>query len=175
MGVDLRARTLDCSIVYWGPAGAGKTENLAQLRHMLEPFATGPTEDELHVTLGEINGFQTALHLYAAPIGGPRAAELVGRSEGLVFVADSHPDRQIASKASLRSLQAILQNQGRSLAAVPTLFQYNKRDLPGAVPLEELESTLNELDVPAIDAVASEGTSVLEALCAIAERAVARL
>ncbi len=169
---------IDCTILYWGPAGAGKSENLAQLRRMLASAVSRGERDEVHLSLGGIHGLETMLSLYAAP--GPLAT-IEGRSSlllschGLVFVADSDRVRQAANHDSWRELEDVLRQHGRALEDLPLLIEYNKRDLPGALPLEELERSFNAMDLPAVDTVASEGSGVLDALCAIAERAIARV
>jgi signal recognition particle receptor subunit beta len=58
---------------------------------------------------------------------------------------------------------------------LPWVFQYNKRDLPVAVPLGRLRAALNPAGSPEFEAVASEGRGVTETLRAICKAVLARL
>jgi hypothetical protein len=49
------------------------------------------------------------------------------------------------------------------------VIQYNKRDLPTALPVEKLEQELNPTRVPLFEAVATGGTGVFETLTAAAK------
>ena len=48
-------------------------------------------------------------------------------------------------------------------------MQYNKRDLPGAMPIEEMRRDLNPTNVPEYEACATTGEGVFETLKAIAK------
>ena len=78
--------------------------------------------------------------------------------------ADSDPDRWDANMEAWQNLLQTLQNNGRDLSEIPLVFQYNKRDLPNAVPLAELERQLNPHGFPAFEAAAPAGKGVLETL-----------
>jgi hypothetical protein len=52
---------------------------------------------------------------------------------------------------------------------MPFVLQYNKRDLPNVVSIEDLQRALNTRNVPWFGAVASTGVGVFETLKAIAK------
>jgi signal recognition particle receptor subunit beta len=53
--------------------------------------------------------------------------------------------------------------------------QYNKRDLPNAVPIEELREVLNPTKVPEFEAIAPKGTGVFDTLKAVAKLVLTEL
>jgi hypothetical protein len=87
--------------------------------------------------------------------------------DGLVFVADSHPQRLAANRESLIDLEENLAEWGRALSDIPMVIQFNKRDLEGATPVDELEAALNPAGRKTFEAVAIEGSGVLESLTAL--------
>ena len=131
--------------------------------------------------LGDVNGFSTRFHLYTVPgqvyYRLSRRAVLTG-ADGLVFVADSHPARERANRDALDDLDAQLESLGMSAAhaaRIPRVFQYNKRDLPAALPIERLRAMLNPGAAPEVEAVASEGRGVGETLKAGCKAVLARI
>jgi len=60
-----------------------------------------------------------------------------------------------------------LEEQGRQLQEMPHILQYNKRDLPDLISIEELEQRLNPHAAPSFASVATVGEGVYEALEAI--------
>ena len=95
--------------------------------------------------------------------------------DGVVFVADSQMERMEANIESLEDLQKNLQEQGYNLDKISFAIQYNKRDLPSAVPVEQLNQALNARGVPAIEAVASKGIGVFETLKGIARQVILQI
>jgi signal recognition particle receptor subunit beta len=191
--INHRAREIHFKVVYYGPGLGGKTTNLKILHDRLPPERRGrlisiATESErtlffdfLPIELGQVNGLMTRFHLYTVPgqtyYRLSRRAVLQGL-DGVVFVADSHPAREGANRESLADLSTHLVTLGLSpdqLRRLPTVLQYNKRDLPGAVPVERLRVQLNQAGVPEFEAVASEGRGVTETLRAICKAVLARL
>jgi signal recognition particle receptor subunit beta len=188
-----RAREIHFKIVYVGPGLGGKTTNLRVLHERLPAQRRGrllsiATEQErtlffdfMPVELGLVNGFATRFHLYTVP--GQVYYRLTRRAvlqgvDGLVFVADSHPARELANQRSLAELDEHLAATGLSafqLARIPRVFQYNKRDVPLALPLERLRETLNPHGAPEFEAVASQGRGVAETLRAVFRGVLERL
>ena len=76
-------------------------------------------------------------------------------------MADSQVERMEANIESLENLRTNLSEQGYNLDAVPFVVQYNKRDLPNAVPVEEMNRALNPKNVPSFEGVAKDGRGVL--------------
>jgi signal recognition particle receptor subunit beta len=191
--INHRAREVHLKIVYCGPGLGGKTTNLKQLHDRLPPERRGrllsiATDHErtlffdfLPLDLGTVNGFATRFHLYTVPgqvyYKLSRRAVLQG-VDGVVFVADSHPAREAANRESLADMHQHLSTLGMSpdqLARMPRVFQWNKRDLPIAIPLERLRAALNPGAWPEFEAVASQGRGVSETLRAVCKAVLARL
>ena len=189
--INHRAREIHFKIVYCGPGLGGKTTNLQILHDRLPPERRGKmisvaTDhdrtlffDFLPVDLGTINGLLTRFHLYTVPgqvhYRLSRRAVLLG-ADGLVFVADSHPAREVANRESLADLQGHVQTLGLDEPRrLPRVFQYNKRDLPGAVGVERLRAALNTQGDPEFEAVAKDGRGVTETLRSACKAVLARL
>ena len=68
-----------------------------------------------------------------------------------------------------------LRRFGKDLANFPLVFQWNKRDLPSALPLQVLERYLNRRRVPSFEAIASAGKGVYATLRAISKGVMAQL
>ena len=90
-------------------------------------------------------------------------------ADGVVFVADSQAERLEANLISMDDLLENLETYGYDVEKIPFVIQYNKRDMPNALPVEELRAELNRWypNVPDFEAVASEGTGVFECLKAV--------
>jgi signal recognition particle receptor subunit beta len=191
--INHRAREIHFKIVYYGPGLGGKTTNLRHLHDRLPPERRGrlisiATDHErtlffdfLPVDLGQVNGFLTRFHLYTVPgqvyYRLSRRAVLQGL-DGLVFVADSHPAREEANRDSLADLTAHLHSMGFApgqIERIPRVFQWNKRDVPMALPVEGLRAVLNPAGAPEFEAIASEGKGVSETLRTICKAVLARL
>jgi signal recognition particle receptor subunit beta len=94
-------------------------------------------------------------------------------ADGVLFVADSTPERLGANAVSLRELESLLAESGRR--DLPLVLVYNKRDLPGALPVERLETELNPAGRESFEAVATRGEGLAEALVAVSRRVVEAL
>ena len=90
-------------------------------------------------------------------------------ADGVVFVADSQPSRREANVESLENLETNLAQFGTKLSDVPYIIQYNKRDLPDIMTVEELHQDLNPMGVPHYEAVAVDGTGVFPTLKGLAK------
>ncbi len=182
--VNYTTREITCKIVFYGPGRSGKTTNLQYIHGVLPQGRKGEmvslaTEtdrtlffDFLPLDLGDISGFRTRLQLYTVPgqvyYNATRKLVLRG-SDGVVFVADSAPGRMDANVESLRNLQENLLEHGFDIREMPTVLQYNKRDLTGATPVQEMEEMLNFRDVPSHQSVATRGEGVFPTLRTISE------
>ncbi|MFI5234319.1 MAG: ATP/GTP-binding protein [Gemmatimonadales bacterium] len=156
--INYASREINCKLVYYGPGLGGKTTNLEHVYGKVSPNARGKmislaTETErtlffdfLPVDLGTIRGFKTRFHLYTVPgqvyYNASRKLILKG-VDGVVFVADSQIERMEANIESMQNLYDNMSQQGYDLSKVPFAIQYNKRDLPNAAPLTELQAALN--------------------------------
>jgi signal recognition particle receptor subunit beta len=156
--INYAAREINCKLVYYGPGLGGKTTNLEFIYRKVAPGTRGKlislaTETErtlffdfLPVDLGTIRGFKTRFHLYTVPgqvyYNASRKLILKG-VDGVVFVADSQIDRMEANIESMQNLYDNLREYGYDLTRLPFVIQYNKRDLPTAAPIAELQEALN--------------------------------
>ena len=182
--INYASREINCKIVYYGPGLCGKTTNLQFVYQKTAPDAKGKmislaTETErtlffdfLPLSLGEIRGFKTRFHLYTVPgqVFYDASRKLILKGvDGVIFVADSQEERIEANVESLENLRLNLSEQGYDLDKLPYIIQYNKRDVPGAMSVEELRRELNPTNVPEFEACATTGEGVFETLKAVAK------
>jgi len=180
--VNALAREVVFKIVYYGPGLGGKTSSLqhvhattkAEHRGKMVSLAT-PVDrtlyfDFLPIRIPNLKDLTVRLQLFTVPgqvyYNATRKLVLTG-ADGVVFVADSQKVRMEANLESLRNLHENLEEQGRQLQETPHLLQYNKRDLPELISIEELEQRLNPHAAPSFASVATTGEGVYEALEAI--------
>ena len=156
--INYASREINCKLVYYGPGLGGKTTNLEHVYGKVNPNARGKlislaTETErtlffdfLPVDLGTVRGFKTRFHLYTVPgqvyYNASRKLILKG-VDGVVFVADSQLERMEANIESMQNLYDNMAEYGYDLTRIPFVVQYNKRDLPNAAPLKDLQAALN--------------------------------
>jgi signal recognition particle receptor subunit beta len=184
------AREINCKIVYYGPGLGGKTTNLQYVYQITSSENKGKmislaTETErtlffdfLPIDLGQIRGFRTRFHLYTVPgqVFYDSSRKLILKGvDGVVFVADSQEERMDANLESVSNLAQNLEEQGFDLGKIPYVLQLNKRDLPSAMPMEELKQQLLVKGEPVIEAVATQGVGVLTTLKAVARQILVEL
>ncbi len=188
--INYSSREINCKIVYYGPGLCGKTTNLQYIYKRTNPGRKGKlislaTETErtlffdfLPLALGDIRGFKVRFHLYTVPgqvfYAASRKLILKG-VDGVVFVADSQIERTDANVESLEDLKINLAEQGYELDKLPYTIQYNKRDLPNVVPVDELNRLLNPNGIPYYEAVATTGIGVFETLKDIGRQVIMEL
>jgi signal recognition particle receptor subunit beta len=188
--INYAAREINCKIVYYGPGLCGKTTNLQWIYDKTNPQAKGKlislaTEtdrtlffDFLPLDLGTVRGFKTRFHLYTVPgqVFYDASRKLILKGvDGVIFVADSQEARMEANIESLQNLEKNLKEQGYDLKSVPYALQFNKRDLPTAVPAEKMYQQLNFKGEPTFEAVAMNGTGVFDTLKAVAKLVLTEL
>lgn len=184
------AREINCKIVYYGPGLCGKTTNVQHIFDVSKPDVKGKmislaTEsdrtlffDFLPLDLGMVKGYKVRFHLYTVPgqVFYDASRKLVLRgADGLIFVADSQRDRGEANVESLENLMTNLAELGQSLESVPFVLQYNKRDVPDVLSLDELRAALNPRQVPEFEASAKTGVGVFETLKGLSRLVLTRL
>ncbi|HEX6250366.1 MAG TPA: ADP-ribosylation factor-like protein [Gemmatimonadaceae bacterium] len=156
--INYASREINCKIVYYGVGLGGKTTNLEHVYGKVKPETRGKlislaTENErtlffdfLPVDLGTVRGFRTRFHLYTVPgqVYYNASRKLILKNvDGIVFVGDSQRERLEANQESMQNLYDNLQEYGYDLTRMPFVIQYNKRDLPNALPVAELQAALN--------------------------------
>ena len=184
------AREINCKIVYYGPGLGGKTTNLQYIYQITSAENKGKlislaTETErtlffdfLPIDFGQIRGFRTRFHLYTVPgqVFYDSSRKLILKGvDGVVFVVDSQDERLDANFESVSNLAGNLKEQGFDIAKIPYVLQLNKRDLPSAMPVDELQRQLQVKGEPVIEAVATQGVGVLTTLKAVARQVLVEL
>jgi signal recognition particle receptor subunit beta len=181
--INFAKKQVNAKIVYYGPGMSGKTTNL-EVIHQRAPegnrgeLTSISTEgdrtlffDFMPLDLGTVAGMKTSFQIYTVPgqvyYNSTRKLVLQG-VDGVIFVADSSPNMMEENLESLRNLAVNLKEYGRGLDEMPMVIQYNKRDMPGALSIEELEEQLNVHGAPAFEAIANTGQGVFPTLKAVA-------
>lgn len=183
-------KEITAKIVYYGPGLCGKTTNLlfvydslpSNNKSKMLSLATKTDRtlffDFLPIDLGKIRGMRTKLQLYTVPgqvyYNSTRQLVLKG-ADGIVFVADSQDFALDANLESMQNLEDNLKLQRVRLREIPMVIQYNKRDLPNALPVPELDREINKLGVPYYESVATTGIGVEQALKGITQLVLAHL
>ncbi|MCB1196995.1 MAG: ADP-ribosylation factor-like protein [Bdellovibrionota bacterium] len=188
--INYSSREINCKIVYYGPGLCGKTTNLQFIYDRTRPESKGKmislaTETErtlffdfLPLSLGDIRGFKTRFHLYTVPgqVFYDASRKLILKGvDGIVFVADSQEERVDANLESMDNLKENLVEQGLNLADLPLVIQYNKRDLPNVLSVEQLRRDLNPNGLPDFEASAAQGEGVFETLRTVAKLVLVQL
>lgn len=188
--INYSTKEINCKIVYYGAGLCGKTTNVQYIYEHTQQESRGKlvtlsTENErtlffdfLPLSVGQVRGYSTRFHLYTIP--GQTFYEvsrqfILKGVDGVVFVADSQAERMEANIESFDSLKKSLDRQGYDLDKLPLVLQYNKRDLPGVVSVQELEATFNPMRRPSFEAVAYRGHGVMETLQAISQLVIREL
>ncbi len=188
--INVAAREIHCKIVYYGPGMGGKTSNLQYIHGAVPKETKGDllsiaTETErtlffdfLPLDLGTVRGFKTRFHLYTVPgqvlYERTRVAVLNG-SDGVVFVADSQKHKLEENIKSLRELAVNVTRQNKKFQEFPIVLQYNKRDVPNALPVEVMDKYLNPLKWPRYEAIATKGNGIFDTLKAISKLVISKL
>ena len=183
-------KEITAKIVYYGPGLCGKTTNLqfvydslpSNNKSKMLSLSTKTDRtlffDFLPLDLGKIRGMRTKLQLYTVPgqvyYNSTRQLVLKG-ADGIVFVGDSQDFALDANLESLQNLEDNLKRQGVRIREIPLVLQYNKRDLPNALPVAEMEAEINKLGVPHFESVATTGLGVEETLKGITQLVLAHL
>ena len=183
--INFAQKAVTVKIVYYGPGMSGKTTNLEVVhqrapdsnRGDLTSIATDGDRtlffDFMPLDLGTVAGMRTQFQIYTVPgqvyYNSTRKLVLQG-VDGVIFVADSSGSMLQENLDSLRNLEENLAEYGKSLDNVPYVIQYNKRDLPDAMSVDELQQHLNPRGVPSFEAVANSGQGVFPTLKALAAR-----
>jgi signal recognition particle receptor subunit beta len=188
--INIATHEIHCKIVYYGIGYCGKTTNLQHVHKSIHPNARGDmlsiaTETErtlffdfLPLDLGTVHGFRTRFHLYTVPgqilYERTRLAVLNG-ADGIVFVVDSQADKFEENVQSIAELEMHMRHIGKNLMTFPLVMQWNKRDMPNALPVPVLERYLNRRRAPSFEAVAADGRGVFATLRAISKNVMAQL
>ena len=170
-------REMTAKIVYYGPGLCGKTTNLMVIFDKLDPKQKGKmlslatkTDrtlffDLLPVDIGKVGAFNLKIQLYTVPgqvfYNETRKLVLKG-ADSVVFVADSQPAMVDATRESFANLLENLEENNLDPNDIPIVIQYNKRDIPGVLPVDALQEALGFEGYPYTEAAAIKGEGVME-------------
>ncbi|MEM8710593.1 MAG: ADP-ribosylation factor-like protein, partial [Planctomycetota bacterium] len=183
--INFAQKSVTVKIVYYGPGMSGKTTNL-EIVHQRAPEANKgdltsiSTDgdrtlffDFMPLDLGTVAGMRTQFQIYTVPgqvyYNSTRKLVLQG-VDGVIFVADSSASMLEENLESLANLAENLIEYGKDIDEIPMVIQYNKRDLPDAMTVEELERHLNTRGAPSFEAMANSGHGVFPTLKSLAAR-----
>jgi hypothetical protein len=175
-GANSLKEVLQFKVVYWGPGESGKTTNYFRLREKFDGVklnrgysietTDGRTlwQDSIrlsfYLNLEKVK-FNIVTQIVTAT-GQERFLStreyVLDGADGVVFVADSDPNKMEQNKRSFRELISFTSEQN-----VPFVIQLNKRDLEGAISEEGFKK---ELGLPTFEKY-EDGTQVIYPTVAI--------
>jgi uncharacterized protein len=188
--VNQTKREINAKLVFFGPGLSGKATNLRHVHTKLKPEFRGAMKamsvqqarmlffDFTPPGDGNVHGYRVRFHVYtvSGEMVDPAAWKMVLKGvDGVVFVADASQERSSSNRESLDSLDLYLKGYGQSISTVPVVFQYNKCDLPDALPVEDLERMLNPSRVPSFKASSQSGDGVLQTLLSLVKTVLTEL
>ncbi len=188
--INTKTKEVQVKLVFVGPGRGGKTTNLeyifSRIRHRIESdMVSIKTQgdrtlffDFLPLELGEVKGFKTRFHLYTVPgqVYYNASRKLILRGvDGIVFVADSSEARFDANIDALYNLHDNLKEYDLNLEEIPFVMQWNKRDMPDALSVEELNKELNPEGYENFEAIAVKGDGVFDTLKCVAKQVLRQL
>jgi signal recognition particle receptor subunit beta len=170
-------REMTAKIVYYGPGLCGKTTNLMVIFDKLDPKQKGKmlslatkTDrtlffDLLPVDIGKVGAFNLKIQLYTVPgqvfYNETRKLVLKG-ADAVVFVSDSQPSMVDSTRESFANLLENLEQNNIDPNDTPIIIQFNKRDIPGVLSIEQLQESLGFEGYPYTEAAAIKGEGVME-------------
>ncbi len=182
-----QSRELHLKLVLYGPAAAGKTSALNYLYRALRPDVRGQL---VSVNTGNdrtlffdfypppparLLGISLHVQIYTASGGIQNDAtrrSLLAGSDGILFIADSQRGREQDNIQALEQMRNCLFDLNLSLEQVPLVLAWNKRDLPDALSVGELEAGLNINQAPSFATVAQLGQGIFDSFRALTSRAL---
>ena len=188
--INFGQREVSCKIVFYGPGMSGKTTNLEIIHQKAPKAAVGEmvsiaTEtdrtlyfDFMPMDLGQVAGMHTKFMLYTVPgqiyYNATRKLVLQG-VDGIIFVADSNPDKMPENLESLQNLRDNIAEMGIPMEDIPIVLQYNKRDLPNALSVADMNAILNPSGGPTFEACARDGKGVFGTLKEVSRLVIEKL
>ena len=179
MRFNVAQREIVLKVVYYGPPLSGKTSNLQALHRVLSQDVCGrlttlDTADDrtlffdvLPMVITSASGYRVKLKLFTVPGQVIHAATrrlVLAGADGVVFVADSQLSEARANNEYWHGMQSYMQQTGIDPVSIPTVIQFNKRDLPGVRTVEEIDGIRKKSPEPVFEAVAIRGEGVIDTL-----------
>ncbi len=192
MQLNFAAREVTMKLVYYGPALSGKTTNLRSLHQLTSQDSRGrlmtlETKDDRTLFFDmlplvfraeggrgadEGKGMSLRVKVFTVPgqvlHASTRRLVLQG-ADGVAFVADSQIKETENNAAAFIDLRDNLTELGLSVAQMPLVIQFNKRDMPGVRSDAEIEVLATRGREPVYRASAVAGTGVLESFFGLLE------
>jgi len=174
-----RDKELTLKIVYYGPALSGKTTNIQELHGMLDPSARGRLMtldtkgdrtlffDLLPVHFKTRSGFKVKIKLFTVPgqvMHESTRRIVLAATDAICFIADSQRAQHSTNNEAYAGMLSNLRANGIDPDRVPTVIQFNKRDLPDVLSDEDLARAAKQGKEPIYPAVAIRGEGVVETL-----------
>ena len=190
MFINTSLNQIDLKIVYYGPGMSGKTTNLEWAHTHIDPSLRSDLlnlktkEDRtiyfdfMQFEVGKIKGLTPKFNLYTVPGQDMYTMSrkiILNGVDGIVYVADSQPDRMRDNLFTLIDLVKNLRANKHQVEDFPIILQYNKRDVPGALPVPEMRKLLNRFNAPEFEACAMKGIGVFESLKTVIDLIVKRV
>ena len=172
-------------LVYYGPAMSGKTTNLLTLHELLTKDQRGElmvldTVDDRTIFFDLLpffliapSGLKIKLKVYTVPGQVKHDATrkaVLQRADGVVFVADSQICEQANNAVSFENLEQNLALVGIDIDTIPLVIQFNKRDLPEVIAVEEIRRIWSGTKIPVVLSSALKGDGVVETFAAISRQ-----
>lgn len=190
MQIDFAAKELTVKLVYYGPALSGKTSNLRAIHWLGTATACGELMtletqndrtlffDMLPITVSSGSGLKVRLKLFTVPgqvmHNATRRLVLQG-TDGVAFIADSQRSESDANREAFLNLKRNLEDNGIDPERIPTIIQFNKRDMDNIRSDEELEIIAQRSREPIYKAVATRGYGVMQTLRGLIRETWAKL
>lgn len=180
-------REIQFKVVYYGPALGGKTTNIEALHEITD--AEGKSSltslktsedrtlffDFMPFELGEIHGYKIRIQIYTVPgqvhYNTTRKVVLSG-ADGIVFVADSAPNRLQENYTSFENMKSNLLANRMNTSEIPVVIQCNKRDLPDASPIPLILTAMRLEANDAMEACAITGEGVVSTFQSVIQQAL---
>lgn len=181
--INSTGKEINCKVVYYGPPRCGKTTTLQQIYKEAKSGASGEMIslsrsddrtlffDFVPLNLGKIKDYTVRVHLYTVPgqIGYEQSRSLISKGvDGMVFIADSQLEMMAQNIECLAELKKMLAKDGEDFKNIPVVFQLNKRDVKGALPIAQMNNFLNPDGAPYFETVATRGKGIMDAFRQIA-------
>jgi signal recognition particle receptor subunit beta len=176
-------KEINAKIVFFGPEFAGKATNLHHIFGKLKESFRGTFKsmnlqndrmlffDFIPSGQGTLNGYSIRFHVYTmtGEVSHSSSWKMVLKGvDGVIFIADSDPDRMAANAESYRLLNTCLAAFGKNISDIPCLIQCNKCDLSNAAGLDDMRRVLAAPLLTMVPANARKGEGVLESIFNVA-------
>lgn len=183
--INEKNKEITCKVAYFGAPFSGKSTSL---KKVFEKTTAGKKEDTLTLTdetdgslffdflplsLGKVNGYTVRFHLYTVPgqsVYDTSRKLILKGTDGVIFVVDSRMEKLDQSLESWKQLKSLMGNQEVDFQKFPIALQFNKRDLPNVLPLEELHTLFNDKNFPEFETVAKKGENIMECFQSVAKQ-----